>query len=170
MRFVIFYIFGSLRKISIPAYAIEQQWWQSDVSKNEMSLMSLIFKNDTRSLVMRVTMWLYFKNYWHASKWSSICFSHWQWPSNGDFSFPRFIGILILSLWFLSYEIGVQYKDFSNQSALGPCGEYGPLSLCGDSNSLMMRFFKWFKLFIPQFFFLKEKYINHKSFITYKPS
>jgi hypothetical protein len=31
-------------RISIPAYAIEQQWWQLGVSKNEMSLMSYIFK------------------------------------------------------------------------------------------------------------------------------
>jgi hypothetical protein len=37
-------------RISIPAYAIEQQWWQSDVANNEMSLMSLIFKNVARSL------------------------------------------------------------------------------------------------------------------------
>jgi hypothetical protein len=32
--------------ISIPAYVIEQQWWQSGVPKNEMLLMSLIFKNN----------------------------------------------------------------------------------------------------------------------------
>jgi hypothetical protein len=31
-------------RISIPAYAIEQQWWQLGVPKNEMSLMSFIFK------------------------------------------------------------------------------------------------------------------------------
>jgi hypothetical protein len=32
-------------------------------------------------------------------KWSSIIFSHWQCPSDGDFSLPRFVGPLILSLW-----------------------------------------------------------------------
>jgi hypothetical protein len=37
--------------------------------------------------------------YWHASKWSSISFSHWQCPSDRKFSFPRFVGLLILSLW-----------------------------------------------------------------------
>jgi hypothetical protein len=31
-------------RISIPAYAIEQQWWQLGVSKNEISLMSFISK------------------------------------------------------------------------------------------------------------------------------
>jgi hypothetical protein len=36
---------------------------------------------------------------WHASKWSSISFSHWQCPFDGDFSFPRFVGPIILSLW-----------------------------------------------------------------------
>jgi hypothetical protein len=49
-------------RISIPAYAIEQQWWQLGVSKNEMSLMSFIFK---MMLVIyfgvRVNKWLYFK-------------------------------------------------------------------------------------------------------------
>jgi hypothetical protein len=34
---------------------------QSGVLKNEMSLMSLIFKNDARSLSTRVTMWLFQK-------------------------------------------------------------------------------------------------------------
>jgi hypothetical protein len=34
---------------------------------------------------------------WHASNWSSISFSHWQCPSNGDI-FLRFVGLLILSL------------------------------------------------------------------------
>jgi hypothetical protein len=81
-------------RISNPAYAIEQ-WWQSDISKNEMSLMSLIFKNYARSWARRVAKWLSFKNYWHASKWSSIFFSHWQCPSDGDFSFPRFVDLLI---------------------------------------------------------------------------
>jgi hypothetical protein len=33
-------------RMSIPAYAIEQQWRQSGGPKNEMSLMSLVFKND----------------------------------------------------------------------------------------------------------------------------
>jgi hypothetical protein len=76
-----------------------KQWWQSDVPINEMSLMSLIFKNDTRSLVKWVTMWLSFKICWYATKWSSISFSHWQCPSDGDFSFTRLFGVLILSIW-----------------------------------------------------------------------
>jgi hypothetical protein len=46
-------------RISIPAYTTEQQWWQSSVPINEMSL---IFKNDARSLARLVTMWLYFNN------------------------------------------------------------------------------------------------------------
>jgi hypothetical protein len=62
-------------RISIPAYAIKQQWWQSDVPKHKMSL---IFKNDACSLAIRVTMWLSFKTYWHASIWSSISFSYWH--------------------------------------------------------------------------------------------
>jgi hypothetical protein len=45
-------------------------------------------------------MWHSFKNYRHASKWSSISFLDWQCPSDEDFSFPRFVGPLILSLWF----------------------------------------------------------------------
>jgi hypothetical protein len=36
---------------------------------------------------------------WHASKWPSISFLHWQCPSDGDFFFPRFVGLLIISLW-----------------------------------------------------------------------
>jgi hypothetical protein len=44
-----------LHRISFPANAIEQQWSHSGVLKNEMSLMSFIFKNDARSLAMRVT-------------------------------------------------------------------------------------------------------------------
>jgi hypothetical protein len=41
---------GFIDRISIPAYAKGQQWWQSGVPKNEMSLMSFIFKNYVRSL------------------------------------------------------------------------------------------------------------------------
>jgi hypothetical protein len=85
--------------ISIPAYAIEQQWWQSSVPKKDISLMSLICKNYARSIARRVTMCNSFKNFWPASKWLSISFSHLQCLSNGDFSFPRFVGLLILSLW-----------------------------------------------------------------------
>jgi hypothetical protein len=55
------------------------------------------FKNDASSIAMRVTMWHYFKKYWHAIKWS-VSFSQWQCPSDGDFSFPRFVVLLILSL------------------------------------------------------------------------
>jgi hypothetical protein len=61
--------------------------------------MPLIFKNDARSLAWRITMWFSFKIYWHASKRSSISFLNWQCPSDGDFSFPRFVGLLIISLW-----------------------------------------------------------------------
>jgi hypothetical protein len=61
--------------------------------------MFLIIKHDSFYIAKRVTMWHYFKNYWHATKWSSISFSHWQCPSDGGFSFPRFVGLLILSLW-----------------------------------------------------------------------
>jgi hypothetical protein len=92
-------------RISIPAYAIEQQCWQSGVPKNEMSLMSLMFKNCAFWIAKPVTMWHYFKNYWHAIKWSSISFSHWQCPSDGDFSFPRFVGLLILSLCVFVLEL-----------------------------------------------------------------
>jgi hypothetical protein len=60
--------------------------------------MSFIFNNDVGSLARRVAMWLPLKKYWHASKWSSISFSHWQCPSYGDFSFPRLVGFSILSL------------------------------------------------------------------------
>jgi hypothetical protein len=39
-------------------------------------------------------------NYWHPPcKWSPISFSHWQCPLDEDFTFPRFVGLLILSLW-----------------------------------------------------------------------
>jgi hypothetical protein len=95
-------------RISIPAYAIEQQWGQSGVPKNEMSL---TFKNNARSFVTRVTMWLSFKNYWHANKWSSISFSHWQCPSDGDFSYPRFVGLLILSLCFIQMKVDTRDKS-----------------------------------------------------------
>jgi hypothetical protein len=98
-------------RISIPAYATEQQWWQSGVPKNLMSLVSLIIKNDAFSIAKRVTMWHYFKNYWHATKWSAISFSHWQCPWDGDFSFPRFVGLLILSLWFWIYVMLFQSSD-----------------------------------------------------------
>jgi hypothetical protein len=84
-------------RISITAYAVEQQW-QSGVPKNEMSLMSFIFK---MTLVFYQNVSISISNiYWHASKWSSISFSHWQSPSDREFSFPRFVGLLILSLWF----------------------------------------------------------------------
>jgi hypothetical protein len=43
---------------------------------------------------------LFLKFCWHASKWSFISFSHWPCPSDRDFSFPRFVGLLKLSLWF----------------------------------------------------------------------
>jgi hypothetical protein len=67
-------------------------------SKNLMSLISSV-KNYSGLLARRVTMWLSVKNCWHASKWSSISFWHWQYPPDRDFTFPRFVGLLILSLW-----------------------------------------------------------------------
>jgi hypothetical protein len=85
-------------RISIPAYAVEQQWWQLGVSKNEMSLMSFIFK---MMLVLYQSLSIsgsISNIYWHASKWSSISFSPWQCPSDSEFSFPRLVGLLILSL------------------------------------------------------------------------
>jgi hypothetical protein len=72
--------------------------WKQGVPKNDMSLMSLIFKNNARSLARRVTMCLSVKNCWHASKWWSISFLHWQFPSDGDFSFPRFVALLSLRI------------------------------------------------------------------------
>jgi hypothetical protein len=35
---------------------MQLQWWQLDVPKNEMAVMSLIFENDARSLAARVTL------------------------------------------------------------------------------------------------------------------
>jgi hypothetical protein len=43
--------------------------------------------------------------YWHASKCSSISFSHWQCPSDREFSFPLFVDLLIQSLWFMLWLI-----------------------------------------------------------------
>jgi hypothetical protein len=90
---------GCAHRISIPAYAVEQQWWQSGVPKIEISLVSFIFKMmlvlyQCVSLSGSISIF-----YWHANKWSSISFSHWQCPSDQEFSFPRFVGLLILSLW-----------------------------------------------------------------------
>jgi hypothetical protein len=51
--------------------------------------MTLIFKNDAFSTISKII----------DTQSSSISFSHWQCPSDGDFSFPRFVGLLILSLW-----------------------------------------------------------------------
>jgi hypothetical protein len=98
-REVLFYYFVPYtHRISIPAYAIEQQWWQLGVSKNEMSLMSFIYKM-MLILYQRGVISGYISNiYWHASKWSSIFFSHWQCPSDCEFSFPRFVRLLILVL------------------------------------------------------------------------
>jgi hypothetical protein len=43
--------------------------------------------------------WVIFKGSYSVSKWSSISFWHCQCPLDGDFSFSRFAGLLILSLW-----------------------------------------------------------------------
>jgi hypothetical protein len=56
------WLFCFNHRINIPTYAIEQQCWQSGVPKNEMSLMSIIFKNSARSLAKCGTMWLFFNN------------------------------------------------------------------------------------------------------------
>jgi hypothetical protein len=98
-----------LHRISIPAYAVEQQWWQLGVTKNEMSLMSFIFKM-MLVLYQSVSISGSISNiYWHVSKWSSISFSHWQYPSDREFSFPLFVGLLILSLWYKSYIRQIVY-------------------------------------------------------------
>jgi hypothetical protein len=90
------FIFWNAHRISIPAYAVEQQRRQSGVPKNEMSFMSFIFKT-MLVLYQSVSISGSISNiYWHASKWSSISFSHWQCPSDREFSFPRFVGLLIL--------------------------------------------------------------------------
>jgi hypothetical protein len=87
--------FGTLdchhHRISIPAYAVEQQWWQSGIPKNEMSL-SVSISGSISNI------------YWHASKRSSISFSHWHCPSDREFSFPRFVSLLILSLWLIDQQ------------------------------------------------------------------
>jgi hypothetical protein len=83
-------------RIGIPAYAVEQQWWQSGVPKNEVSFIFKIML----VLYQSVSISGPISNiYWHASKCSSISFSHWQCPLDHEFSFPRFVGLLILSLW-----------------------------------------------------------------------
>jgi hypothetical protein len=128
-------------RISFPAYAIEPQWWQTGVPKNEMSFFflpfpilsgvgttcfssccdkdsAIIFTTgrlpdvsppwECRWNVINFQKWCslfsilngsFSRIWWHANKWLSISFSHWQCPSDGDFSFPCFVGILILSLW-----------------------------------------------------------------------
>jgi hypothetical protein len=68
---------GFNHRISIPAYAIEQQWWQLGDSKNEMSLMSFIFKMMLVLYQSGLIGGVISNIYWHASKWSSISFSHW---------------------------------------------------------------------------------------------
>jgi hypothetical protein len=78
-----------VHRISIPAYAIEQQWWQLGVSKNDMSL---IFKMMLVLYQSGLITGVITNIYWHASKWSSISFSHSQSPSDREFSFPRFVG------------------------------------------------------------------------------
>jgi hypothetical protein len=79
-------------RISIPAYAIEQQWWQLGVSKNEMSLMSFIFRMMLVIYQSGSISGVISNIYWHASKWYSISISHWR-----EFSFPRFGGLR--SVW-----------------------------------------------------------------------
>jgi hypothetical protein len=91
--------YQSDHRISIPAYTIEQEWWQLGDSKNEMSLMSFIYKMMLVLYQSGVISGYISNIFWHASKWSSISFSHWQCPSDREFSFPRFVDLLILSLW-----------------------------------------------------------------------
>jgi hypothetical protein len=67
---------------------------------NKLNVINVITFQKWCSLIsMRVTMWLSFKNCWHANIWSPISFSHWQCPSGWDFSFPHFVGVLILDLY-----------------------------------------------------------------------
>jgi hypothetical protein len=48
-------------RISIPAYAVEQQRWQSGGPK-KLNVISVIYiQNYARSLPKRVNKWLYFK-------------------------------------------------------------------------------------------------------------
>jgi hypothetical protein len=110
-------------RLSIPAYAIKQQRWQSAVPKNKMSLMSLILKDDAFLIAKLVTMWHYLKNYWHATKCSSISFAHWQCPSDGDVSFPRFVGLLILSLCSRQTD----RISTANRTANQPCSSFAVL-------------------------------------------
>jgi hypothetical protein len=98
---------GYSHRISIPAYAVEQQWWQSGVPKNEMSLIFKIMLVLYQSVSLSGSI---SNIYWFASKWSSISFSYSQCPSDRDFSFPRFVGILILSLWLQLITCHVKLK------------------------------------------------------------
>jgi hypothetical protein len=80
-------------RIGIPAYGIEQQRWQLGDSKNEMSLMSFIYKMMLVLYQSGLKSGVISNIYWHASKFSSISFSHWQCPSDCEFSFLRFVGL-----------------------------------------------------------------------------
>jgi hypothetical protein len=123
-------------RISIPAYAVEQPRWQSGVPKHEMSLMSFIFK---MMLVLYQSVSIsgsILNIYWHASKWSSISFSHWQCPSDRKFSFPRFVGILILSLCFA--RCTTKEVLYGTQCSL----------LCAPCNS--------YRLLIPWYFYIES--------------
>jgi hypothetical protein len=65
-----------------------------------MSLMSFIFKIDARSLPKRVNKWLYFKYLLTRQQMIFHLFFALT-VSDREFSFPRFVGLLILSLWCL---------------------------------------------------------------------
>jgi hypothetical protein len=56
---VVITITDKIIELAFSLTLIEQQLWQSGVSKKEMSL---IFKHDARSLARPVTTWLSFKN------------------------------------------------------------------------------------------------------------
>jgi hypothetical protein len=120
--------------------------------KNGVSLMSLIFKNDALSLGW-VTSWHSLKNYWHVSKWSPISFSHCQWPLDGDFSFPRFVGLVILSLWLYCCDHGMSIPIYGCDDVLvfwtnHPCDKVKNKTIFTQTNRLLQVPRKHLYLFI----------------------
>jgi hypothetical protein len=63
-----------------------------------MSLMTLVLKNDAHSLAMRVTMRLSFQNYTDTPVNGRPSLFRINRVHPMDFSFPRFVGLLLLSL------------------------------------------------------------------------
>jgi hypothetical protein len=95
--------------------------WQLVLTCHETTLMSFIFKV-MLDLYQSVTISGSISNiYWHASKRSSISFSHRQCPSDRELSFPRFVDLLILSLWSCCcpYSRRPQIADHPRYSCVG---------------------------------------------------